>query len=286
MGQDLGIFKKYGLTTDVRNLSPPTDIQAAVSGEAPIVIDGAGGVPAIASGAPLTYIAVPLPTFTQSIYATPQSGIKTIQDLVGKNVGATARGQSSDNALRTVLAKNGIDANKVNIVYLRDDSSILAGLTGGSLQAAIVTSPNTLRARKAGLYEVLFLAPLKLGTINNGIVANKTWAQQHPDTVDSFLKAYLEGIKITLTDPVTTKAAIAKWTKLDDQEMLEETYRTSPPLLRPFPLVDDSYVQNVIDMSPEANVKGHKPAEFYDNSYLQKLQDFAKTLYPEGMPGS
>jgi len=36
-------------------------------------------------------------------------------------------------------------------VYLRDDSTILAALQSGQVQGAIITSPNTLRARQAGL---------------------------------------------------------------------------------------------------------------------------------------
>ncbi len=282
MAQDLGLFKKYGLTTDVRNLPPPTDLQAAVSSEGPIVVDGANGINAVASGAAVTYIAVPLPTFTQSIFAV--AGIKSVQELAGKNVGVTSRGQSSDNAIRTILAKENVDAAKVNFVYLRDDSTILASLINGSVQAAILTSPNTLRARQAGLSEILYLGNLKLRTINNGIVANRAWLQQHPDQAEAFLKAYLEAIKIARTDAATTKAAITKWTRLDDPAMLEETYKTSPPLLQPYPLVQDPDVQNVIDLSIEPSVKGHKPADFYDNSHLLKLQGFVKTLYPEGLP--
>ena len=46
----------------------------------------------------------------------------------------------------------------------------------------------------------------------------------------------------------------------------------------------DEDIQKVIDYSTEANVRTHKPAEFYDNSYMEKLQDFVKSLYPRGVP--
>jgi ABC-type nitrate/sulfonate/bicarbonate transport system substrate-binding protein len=253
-----------------------------VSGESPIGVDGSLGVNAIASGAPITFIAVPGPIFTQSVYAAPS--LNSLQDLVGKSVGATGKGGSSDNALHTLLAKAGIDASKVNIVYLRDDSAIFAGLQGGSIQAAILTSPNTLRAKQAGFKELAYTPDMKLQTVNNGIIVNKTWAQGRGDEVQSFLKAYIEGLKIAKSDPATTKTAITKYAKLDDQAMLDESYKTVSVMWVAYPLAGDADFQNVIDLSSEANVKSRKPSDFYDNSYLQKLQDFVKGLYPQGVP--
>ncbi len=286
LAQDKGLFAKYGLTTDIRNIQPPTDIQTVVSGESPIGVDGSLGVNAIASGAPITFIAVPGPIFTQSIFAGPKANINTVQDLIGKTVGATGKGGSSDNALHSYLAKEGVDASKITVAYLRDDSAILAALTSGSIQAAVLTSPNTLRAKQSGAKELVYMPPLKLRTVNNGIIARKDYAQQHPDVIANFLKAYIEAIKIARTDPTATKASITTYTKLDDQTMLDDTYKTALSLWVPFPLAEDADLQNVIDLSSEANVKSKKPSDFYDNSYLQKLQEFVKTVYPEGIPSA
>ncbi|HLG74116.1 MAG TPA: ABC transporter substrate-binding protein [Chloroflexota bacterium] len=281
-----GLFAKYGINADVRNLQPPTDVQSVVSGEAPMGVDGSLGIGAIASGAGITYIAVPGPIFTQSVFAGPNTGIQDLKGLVGKSVAVTSRGGSSDNALHSVLAKEGVDATKVNFVYLRDDSAILASLTSGAVQAAILTSPNTLRAKQAGLKELVYMPPLKLQTVNNGIVANKAYAAQHPDVVENFLKAYIEAIKIARTDPDTTKKAITAYTKVDDPALLDESYKTSLTLWVPYPRMNDAEFQNVMDLAVEPSVRTHKPSEFYDNSYLDKLQDFVKTLYPEGLPSA
>jgi ABC-type nitrate/sulfonate/bicarbonate transport system substrate-binding protein len=282
IAQDQGLFKKYGLNTEVRNIQPPTDVQTVVNGESPIGIDGSLGINAIASGAPITFIAVPGPIFTQSIFAQPS--INSLQDLVGKAVGVTSRGGSSDNALHTVLAKSNIDASKLNIVYLRDDSAILAALQGGSVQAAILTSPNTLRAKQVGLKELVYTPDMQLRTVNNGIIANKTYAKDHPEVIENFLKGFMEGLKVAKTDPAATKAAIGKWAKIEDQSLLDESYKTVVGMWNVYPLSTDASFQNVMDLSSEQNVKSHKPSDFYDNSYLEKLQDFVKTLYPNGMP--
>jgi len=77
---------------------------------------------------------------------------------------------------------------------------------------------------------------------------------------------------------------VSKWTKVEDQALLDESYRTTVPGAAAYPLVRDADLQDVIDLSIEGNVKSRKPSEFYDNSYLQKLEPFVKSLWPEGIP--
>jgi ABC-type nitrate/sulfonate/bicarbonate transport system substrate-binding protein len=282
MAQDGGYFKKYGLDAQVIHLAPPTDIQTVISGEMEFVVDGASGVGAITGGANLTFIAVPLPIFTQSIYAQPS--IQSAKDLIGKNLGATVQGSSGDNALKTYLLKEGIDRNRVHFVYLRDDAAVLAALQSGQIQASVLTSPNTLRAKQAGLRELSYLPDLKLETVNQGINVRKDWAQQHPDVVLSFLRGWVEGAKQARTDAAATKAIISKYAELTDPAQLDDTYKTARSGWAAYPLPQDSQFQNVIALSPDQKVKAHKPSDFYDGSYLEQLDGFVNSLYPEGVP--
>jgi ABC-type nitrate/sulfonate/bicarbonate transport system substrate-binding protein len=278
IAREHGYLKKYGLDAEVVNLQKPSDIQALISGDVQITVDGSAAVEAIAGGANLTYIAVPLPVYTQAVYGQPP--LQTLGDLVGKTVGATSQGGSSDNALRTLLAREGIDASQLNITYLRDDAGILAALQTGAVQAAILTSPNMLRAREAGLREIVDMTPLKLRTINTGIIVRKDWAQQHPELVESFLKAYMEASHEAKTQPEGTKALISKRTQLDDQAMLEEAYQNSAAAWVVYPMPRDADIQNVIDRSAGAEARAHPPSYYYDGSYLQRLESFARNLDP------
>jgi NitT/TauT family transport system substrate-binding protein len=282
LAQDNGYFKKYGLDTEALHLAPPSDTQALISGDVQMVIGGTGGISAIAGGANLTFIGVTVPVYLQSLYGQPS--IQKFSDLAGKSIGATTQGGPSDFALRTVLKKEGVHASAVKIVYLRDDATVLAALKGGSIQAAIITSPNTLQAQKAGLRLIEDMIPLKLHTITQGIYVRKDWAQQHQPALESVLKGYLEAVKQSRADAAGAKTTISKWTKVEDPVLLDESYKTTISGLAAYPLVHDEDVQNVIDLSTEASVKAHKPADFYDNSYLQGLDGFVKGLYPAGVP--
>lgn len=284
IAQDKGLFKKYGIDTDVQNVSPPADRQALLTGDIQIDVDGSSGVPMVVAGSNVTYIAVPVPFYVQSVYAVPS--IQKVSDLAGKTISAASKGGSNDLAAHTVLAKQGVDVSKVNFVYLRDDGAQLAALQSGATQAGVFTAPSTVRARQAGLKELINLQSLKLHTITNGVLVRKDWAQQHPNEVEAFLKGLIEGIKLYQTDPAVAKTEIAKYTKQDDQALIDATYNDQVCCFSALPLVHDEDVQNVIDLSDDASTKTHKPAEFYDNSYLQKLSAFVKDLYPQGVPAN
>ncbi len=281
LAQDQGLFKKYGLDAEVAQLPKPSDIQALLSGDVQITIDGSAGIDAIAGGANLVYVAVPLPVYTQGLFGQP--GLQKVSDLVGTTVGATSQGGSSDYALRTLLTREGVDPAQVNITYLRDDAGILAAVQSGAVQAAILTPPNTLRARESGLSEIVNTAALKLRTINNAIIVRRDYAQQHEDVVLNFLKAYMEAIKELKTNPEVGKATVSKFTRLTDPALLDESYGIAASTLMIYPLIHDADVQNVIDMSATPEVKARKPPDYYDNSYLQKLEEFARALDPQSV---
>jgi len=284
LAQDRGLFKKYGLETEVLRVAPPADVQAVIGGDIQIAVGGTAAISAMANGANLTFIAVTVPVYLQSLFGQPS--IQKVSDLAGKSVAVTTKGGPSDFALRTLLAREGVDASKLNFVYLRDDSTILAALQSGQVQGAIITSPNTLRARQAGLRQLEDLIPLKLHTVTQGSFVRKDWAQQHPDVIGNYLKAYLEGIKEDKTNPDGAKTTISKWTKIEDQALLDESYKTTINGLAAYPLAHDEDIQNVIDLSIEAIVKSHKPSDFYANSYLLKLEAFVKGLWPNGIPSA
>ncbi|MFI5270053.1 MAG: hypothetical protein ACHQ7M_21970, partial [Chloroflexota bacterium] len=135
-----------------------------------------------------------------------------------------------------------------------------------------------------GLREISYLPSLKLETVNQGLNVRKDWAQQHPDLVLSFLKAWIEGAKEARTDVAGTKAIISKYAELTDPVQLDDTYKTALAGWAAYPLPKDSQFQNVISLSTDEKVKTHKPSDFYDDSYLKQLDGFVKSLYPEGVP--
>lgn len=67
--------------------------------------------------------------------------VKTIADLAGKTVGASAPGASSDFLVKYLLAKNGVDPAKVPVVGVGIGPSSIAALEQGSVAAAVIYDP-------------------------------------------------------------------------------------------------------------------------------------------------
>jgi ABC-type nitrate/sulfonate/bicarbonate transport system substrate-binding protein len=209
--------------------------------------------------------------------------IQTTHDLVGKSIGASSPGASSDGALRSILKHEGIAPSEVNIVYLRDDHSIFSALQTGTIQAAILTKATIPLARQQGYRLLVDANDLVLPTINVGIVVRRGWAQQNPEAVRAFLQGVMESIKLSKEDPAAAKAVIQRYSRLDDPTQIDQVYADSLDWA-PYPLVQDAGVQTLLDLSTDPQVKAHQPADFYDNSYLLKLQDWVTGLYPAGVP--
>jgi NitT/TauT family transport system substrate-binding protein len=283
IAQDEGIFSKYGLNSQILYTQPPNDTQALLSGDVQFNDDGAGAVNARLGGADILYIAATAPYFVLSLYAGTE--VHQLSDLVGKTVAVTSPGQSTDYALRTLLTHEGLSDKQVKFAYVRSQPAILAAIQGGTVQAGVLSAPTTLKARQAGLHEVVNIASLKLPTIHQGIEVRESWAKANKGIVESFLKSYLEGIKVARANPDRAEAAIGKYTETTDKSELGEAYQTFRNVWPALPLVSDASIQNLMDFAPDANVKNHKPSDFYDNSYLESLRgSFLKTLYPEGVP--
>ena len=70
-----------------------------------------------------------------------QDQVKTIADLAGKTVGASAPGASSDFLVKFLLAKAGVDPAKVPVVGVGIGPSSVAALEQGTVAAAVIYDP-------------------------------------------------------------------------------------------------------------------------------------------------
>lgn len=79
LAQDDGIFKQYGLTSELLYTQPPNDTQALLNGDVQFNDDGSGGVNARLGGGDIVYIGVTAPYFVLSLYGGPN--IHQVSDL-------------------------------------------------------------------------------------------------------------------------------------------------------------------------------------------------------------
>ena len=275
-----GLFTKYGLNVDLRYIAPATSTQGLLAKSLDIVNPGGEIIEAGLNGEPVVYIAGILNRAVMSVYSKPE--IRSLADLKGKVLAVTVPGATTDFAARVLLQQVGLTPGKdVKIIYLKGMPEILAGITQGNADAGIFTSPTTLKARQAGLKELVNVTEQNIPMIHAAFASTKDYLKTQPDSVRRFLQGYLEGIKIALADPELAKQMIGKYTKTTDRDDLEDSYRTFLPAWEKLPVVPTAAVQTMLNFATHPAAKTAKAENFIDNSALVALEKsgFVDRLY-------
>jgi ABC-type nitrate/sulfonate/bicarbonate transport system substrate-binding protein len=205
-----------------------------------------------------------------------------VADLRGKVLAVTVPGATTDFAARVLLQQAGLAPGRdLKLLYLKGMAEILAGITQGNADAGIFTSPTTLKARQAGLKELINVTEKNIPMIHAAFATTKEYLKTQPDNVRRFLQGYLEGIKVARADAELAKQMIGKYTKTTDRDDLEDSYRTFLPAWEKFPAVPPAAVQTMLNFANHPAAKGAKPETFIDNSALIELEKsgFVDRLY-------
>lgn len=280
IAQDKGVFNKYGLAVDLKYMLSATGTQALLSGSTDIVNPATELIEAGLGGARVAFIIGILNRAVLSVYSKPE--FKQLSDLKGKTLGVTLPGSTTDLAARMLLQQAGMVPGKdVLITHLQGMPDMITALTQGRIDAGIVSAPTTLRAKAAGLKELVDITARNIPMIHAGLATTRDFIKSNPDKVKRYVQAYIEANKIARTDPETTKQVIGKWTKTENKEDLDETYNTYVKAWEQAPYVAIPAMQAVLNYAINPNAKTAKPEQFIDNSFVAELEKsgFIKDLY-------
>ena len=289
VAQEQGLFKKHGLGVKELLLlrgTGPAAAQMLVAGTAPIAALGGALVEGAIRGAGIAYIASTSNHLIFSIYS--RSEIARPEDLKGKTVAVDAKGGSIELATIIALKQFGLTLGKdVSSVYLGGPVPQLGALEKGIVDATTLSAPTTLRARKMGYKELINIGALKLSYVHTAIGVNRAFAKKNPESVEGFLKAYIEAMKMTREQPDVGMKAIAKYTQIADAEALKVTYETFLPAFQQrVPYVSRDSVQGVLNFSSSTEATAQRAEDFIDHSFLKKIEEssFINKLYGDGKP--
>jgi len=76
-----------------------------------------------------------------ALVVAPKGGINSVKDLAGKNVGVSAPGSSTHFFLNYMLRKAGVDPASVGVIGVGLDSTAVAAMEQGKVDAAIMLDP-------------------------------------------------------------------------------------------------------------------------------------------------
>jgi len=222
--KEANLYEKHGLAVEAIHIPGSSmALQAMLAGEVPIIqLDGAVSMRANLAGADTVIVATILKKFLFAIFGRPD--IIRIADLKGKLFGATRFGTLSDFASRFALEKNGVNPERdITMVQTGGQPETVAALLTGKVQAAALSVPATMRAKKANMRELLDLAKLEATIHQNGVVTRK-YLKTNEDTVRRFLRAYIEGAALAKKDKGFATRVMAKYLGTNDRETLDDAY--------------------------------------------------------------
>jgi NitT/TauT family transport system substrate-binding protein len=225
-------------------------------------------------GVDITMLSVQSNKLEYSIFAAPE--IKTPQDLKGKIVTGTRPGASADSAFRLYLRRSGIDPEKEVVFISVGDSQQgrMNALQRGSVAATALTPPFSGVARQLGFRELIDLRKTDIEYAGSSIAGMGAYVKTHPQIVENVLKAYIESLHFFRTQKEKTVAGIMKFMKLSDRARAEEGYEYYVDLMPVLPYASSPGIKAVLQFLAPRQPKAAtaSPEEFYDNSFLKKIE--------------
>lgn len=279
---DAGFWKQEGLDIQLVYIaSSPTVARATLAGEivlsganSQVIVDvGLGGGDLVAMGAITNVVAF-------YVMAAPE--VKTVNDLKGKVVGVTRFGASTDFGMRMLLSKYGLEpAKDVPFIQIGGMPELAAALSKKTVFAAPMSQPMVYLAQQAGMRMIANLAKEEIPFMHIGLTTSRKWIREHRPQAKAFVRAYARALHFMHTRREETRSIFAKYTRINDQGMLDGSIQYGYDFMEKIPLVKPQAFQVTLDQVAKSNPKAKqaKPEQFFDNSLVQELIDegfFAK----------
>ena len=273
IAKEAGYFPSEGLDVELIRVGGSTRMVAAMlGGSAPIIQAGASAaLAATAAGGDVVIIGATGTVSPFRLMARPE--IKQPSDLRGKKAGITTFGSTSDQVLRIALKQFNLEPNKdVAILSLGAQPEAFAALQSGAVHVVALSYPLYPKATKMGMRELVNFGQLGVEDINGTVITMRSFIAQQRDTALRFLRAFTRGMHRYRTDKEYSKKILAKYGKINDEEILEGTWQDYAPTLQKSPRPSLKAIQFLIENQFQGKKPLPRPEQFVDVSLVDQLE--------------
>jgi len=268
VGKEKGFYREEGIELQPIMAGMLQGIQGLIGGSFDYsqMLGQGGG--AIMRGAPLKIIMA----FDSrpSWFLLGTKNMKTIQDLRGKQLAVSSFGAALDQMTRELLPRFGMEPMRdVILRAIEPPPNRLAALLSGAVDAAVLTHPETIIARRQGFNQLLFFGD-HIEFVSAGVVATERNITQRPDFVRRFIRGALKTFYWLKENEKEVVARLAKATKSSEADGLE-LYRTGLKLFSRDGSIPRNLQERMISLQRKVlQVEKEVPPEsVYDFSFVR-----------------
>ena len=273
------LFDIYGVNVALTQSAGTTMIRALDSGSLQVAIVGGGqALSAYLKGADVRIISGLVNIVPFQLWAKPE--ISQLKDLKGKLIANTPPGTSLNLANQILLMRAGLDPlREVKLVAFGRLGLVSQALFTGVVDAALLSPPDTIEARRSGLRMLMDLATARIPCPFTSVVTTRTVLEKSPAPLDRFLRGILHGIKLALTNPDMAKKTISRNMRLTDPEAVEEVYQRAVAVYERVPTVPKEAIETVVKLS--TGQSNRNPFGVLDMTILDRIdkEGFIRSLY-------
>jgi NitT/TauT family transport system substrate-binding protein len=219
MADRLGYFRDEGLDVTIVDLKGGSEAMAALLGGSAEFVTGfyEHTIRAQAQGKHLKTVVLfnRFPGLVLMVGKKYADQVRSVKDLVGKPVGVTAPGSSTDQMLKFLLGKHGLDPQSVPVVTAGAGTTMIAALQQDRIWAGVTLDPIATKLEKDGIAVKLYDTRTEKGTVDvfggswpaGGIYTTQEFIDANPQIVRAVVNAALRTLDFVRTHPADEIAA-------------------------------------------------------------------------------
>ena len=281
LGIDKGYYQAEGIDLEIgEGKGSASAVQVVgAKGDTFGLSDGASIINGIAKGARIKAVMGIMNTTPFAIIAREDSGIRTIKDIEGKTIAATA-GEAGLTIMPALVKANKLDEGKLNFLRVDGATKLVAtlekkadGLLGGSENQSLILEQKGLKV------VVLNYADYGVNTMGLAIHVHQDTLKEKPKLVEGFLRATQKSFVEAEKDPAAAITAVMKVKPDMDKDLAAKQLAAGFKLVRsrsapraPIGVMQASDWAMTLDlMKTYQELKTDLPADaFYSNALLPK----------------
>jgi NitT/TauT family transport system substrate-binding protein len=277
------LFEKHGLDAEVITMNGSgIASKALISGNIEISpIATPTVISANLAGSDMAILAHTMPGVVHALMVKPE--IKKPEELKGKKVAVSSLGSLTDFLVRYIAKKKGLNPDRdVTLIQTGGDAERIVALKSGVVDGAAMSHPGYGRAQRMG-FSMLWDSAKEVNYPWMEITTRKATVKNDRETIVNYMKAHLEGIALFKKDREFSKKVIKKTLRLDDEELVNESYDIFSKAFIPAPYPNLQGMKTSFEYvaMTRPDVWKHKPEEFADTTFIEELDKsgFIKQLY-------